>query len=57
MIKCDNCGNFFTIGNHSNGIPNGIGFVLKNGKVFNMCSFCVSYKNAECIKKMEELEK
>lgn len=29
---CDNCKHFFLSGNRPDGTPNGVGFVLKNGK-------------------------
>ena len=41
IIKCCKCGNHFKIGN-TNGLPNGIGFQLDNGKLVNVCQKCIT---------------
>lgn len=39
-IKCDECGKVFQPGN-TNGLPNGVGFVLEDGTVYNVCAECL----------------
>lgn len=39
-IKCDACGHRFTPGN-TNGLPNGVGFQGKDGKVITLCQKCL----------------
>lgn len=56
MIKCFNCGAKFQPGNNAQGTPNGIGFKLESGKLYNVCRFCISYKTEEVNKKIEEME-
>ena len=41
MHKCDLCGKVFPDGNRPDGIPNGIGFVRKDGSVLTMCADCI----------------
>lgn len=42
-IKCCLCGNEFKPGNDpETGIPNGLGLVMENGHVYDVCSDCVS---------------
>lgn len=54
-LTCDVCGKTFRPGNNPiNGIPNGLGFPLKEGGIFNVCSFCVSYRHKEAIRMIEE---
>lgn len=40
-IKCDNCGNEFEIGSRPDGLPNGIGYQLQDGTIYNICTDCV----------------
>lgn len=48
-VICDECGKVFHPGN-INGLPNGVGFVLEDGTVYNVC--------AECLMKIgEKIEK
>ena len=37
---CKNCGKVFAFGNRPDGIPNGVGFQLQNGKMINLCADC-----------------
>lgn len=47
-MKCDKCGKNFKRGNRPDGIPNGIGFQLQDGRVINVCADCVmSFRTAE----------
>ena len=39
-IKCDVCGKVFYPG-ETDGIPNGVGYVLEDGTVYNVCSECL----------------
>lgn len=51
VIKCDVCGNDFTPGNDLySEIPNGVGFMIEGGYVFNVCSPCI------CTQSMEHIE-
>ena len=54
MIKCDKCGKYFEFGNKPCGIPNGIGFQLEDGTVYNMCAECIMSLTPE---KAEEIAK
>ena len=38
---CDKCGAKFVPGNRPDGLPNGVAFVLKNGKVVTYCADCI----------------
>jgi len=40
-VKCNECGKRFVAGNRADGIPNGVGFVLDDGTVVNVCSDCL----------------
>jgi hypothetical protein len=40
-VKCDNCGNVFISGNNKDGLPNGVGFKLNDGRTINFCSKCI----------------
>lgn len=41
MIKCDMCGKEIIPGNDKNGLPNGVGFEFKDGKIIIACSECI----------------
>ena len=43
-ITCMVCGKTFLPGNDKQGIPNGVGFMLEDGTVLNMCSECIMNK-------------
>ena len=40
-MKCDMCGKEIIPGNDEYGIPNGVSFQLKDGKIINACSECI----------------
>ena len=40
-ITCMMCGKKFLPGNDEHGIPNGVGFVLEDGRLITICSECV----------------
>lgn len=40
-IKCNRCGKEFAFGNRPDGIPNGVGFIMRNGREYNICAECV----------------
>lgn len=40
-IKCAGCGKIIVPGNGPNGLPNGLGFQLKDGRVINVCADCI----------------
>jgi len=39
-MKCDSCGNEFSVGS-SNGMPNGISFELHDGRLVTLCQKCI----------------
>lgn len=41
ITKCDCCGKTFKDGYRPDGIPNGLGFQLQDGRIFNMCAECL----------------
>lgn len=40
-MKCSECGKEIIPGNRCDGLPNGVGFVLDDGTVINVCSDCI----------------
>lgn len=40
-MKCYICKKRFTAGKDGDGIPNGVGLVLKDGKTYNVCKDCL----------------
>ena len=38
---CKNCKRFFMSGNRADGLPNGLGFVQKDGKKLDICANCL----------------
>ena len=55
-MRCINCGKMIRPGN-TNGLPNGLGFQLANGNLYNVCSECISYHYNEAIAVIQRLEK
>lgn len=47
VMKCNECGKKFKVGNRADGLPNGIGFVLEDGSIYTVCSDCVIKKGRE----------
>lgn len=49
-MKCNHCNNEFEAGT-TDGLPNGVGFQLEDGKVINLCQKCIqelgSFKTEE----------
>ena len=44
-IRCNICNKDFKPSNNKlTGLPNGMGFQLKDGTLINMCSFCLMYR-------------
>lgn len=41
-IKCDECGKYFLAGSRPDGLPNGIGFMMEDGSVHNVCADCLT---------------
>ena len=54
-MKCILCGKTIRPGN-TGGIPNGLGFQMKSGNLYNVCSECVSYRAEEATDLIEQLE-
>lgn len=40
-IRCDFCGKTFLPGTREDGLPNGVGFIDKEGNPLNMCAECI----------------
>lgn len=40
MLICDKCNKAFEAG-ETNGLPNGVGFELANGKIITLCAECI----------------
>ena len=40
-IKCDECGKEFEVGSRPDGLPNGVGFQLEDGTIWNVCAECI----------------
>lgn len=40
-MKCDNCKKVFVAGNRADGLPNGIGFEMKDGTLITLCAECI----------------
>ena len=41
QIRCNECDKPFTIGNRPDGLPNGCGFELQDGRIINVCTECI----------------
>ena len=54
-MKCSYCGKEIQPGNRPDGLPNGLGFVTKDGGLINVCAECVIEKGKE--HKEKEMEK
>lgn len=44
-MKCNICGKEFEVGNRADGIPNGMGFVLQDGRQITVCADCMMDMN------------
>lgn len=40
-IKCNKCNSVFISGNNADGLPNGVGFELEDGRLINLCHNCI----------------
>lgn len=49
-IICDECGKKIKPGN-TDGMPNGVGFQLENGKIINICQACIIKAGKETLRK------
>ncbi len=57
LIKCDKCGKLYAPGNRPDGCPNGVGFKLADGSIYNVCADCLINLGKEIEGKAgEELE-
>lgn len=59
LYECRHCGKHFLYGNRPDGLPNGLGFVLKDGRTLNMCAECIMWAGdhpEELDKWLEEIE-
>ena len=46
-IQCNECGKKFFPGNDEEGLPNGVGFQLQDGSIYNICKDCLIKKGME----------
>lgn len=61
-MKCDICGIEFEPGIREDGLPNGVGLVLENGVVINVCHDCLMdaatpEKRGAVMARLEEIAK
>lgn len=47
LIKCEDCGRYFEPGTQPDGRPNGVGFRLEDGTVYNVCCWCIEKKGGK----------
>lgn len=40
-ITCDKCSSKFISGNGADGLPNGVGFALQDGRTITLCKVCI----------------
>ena len=54
-MKCNECGKRIRIGNRPDGLPNGVGFELADGRIINVCADCLieAGKKVNACKKQE----
>ena len=50
MILCNQCGKFFPVGMNEDGFPNGVGFEMQDGSIYNVCSECIIQVGREKMK-------
>lgn len=53
IIKCNECGEEFTPGNRPDGLPNGIGIQMQDGRIYNICSECIIKLTPERIEEIK----
>ena len=41
LAVCHGCGKEIIPGNRPDGTPNGVGFVMANGTIINLCADCI----------------
>lgn len=41
QVKCEECGKKFKPGQRPDGLPTGIGFQMRDGSIYNVCSDCL----------------
>lgn len=46
-VRCDECGKKITPGTRVDGLPNGVGFQLADGSIYNVCTECLIRKGEE----------
>ena len=54
LLTCILCGKAFAPGNDKDGIPNGLGFMMKNGETYHLCKSCISSRYEEAEKLIKE---
>ena len=52
--ECHVCGKKFLPGTQPDGLPNGVGMIMENGKTLNFCTECVKQL---CDKSKDEIDK
>lgn len=41
-MKCAKCGKSFEAGTRPDGLPNGVGFELQDGRIIKICADCIT---------------
>lgn len=57
QLTCALCGKQFRPGNDSDGVPNGLGFRMESGTIYNICGTCVAHRYKEAADKIKEEER
>ena len=55
-ITCNECGKEINPGN-TNGLPNGVGFELEDGTIYNVCLDCMMTGSLDKIKAAKRIRK
>lgn len=46
-VKCNECGMLIIPGSRPDGLPNGVGFQMQDGSIYNLCCNCIIKKGKE----------
>lgn len=54
-LRCVLCGKVFRPGN-TDGFPNGFGFQMQSGNLYNICADCIAYRHEAAIALIQKTE-
>lgn len=54
-LRCVLCGKVFRPGN-TDGFPNGLGFQMESGNLYNICADCIAYRHDAAIALIQKSE-